>query len=138
MLFMALQAFQMVPELWYLAAPHPRWLASELQGWSSVRCSWPCITCSAGSGKSSALRLIFRFYDPTSGAVYMDGQNVADVTQASLRTHMGFVPQDSVLFNDTILHNIRCAPNVTPAPSGHCLCQEFAHCRDARGPSAQQ
>ncbi|CAL5222423.1 g4785 [Coccomyxa viridis] len=60
-----------------------------------------------GSGKSSALRLIFRFYDPTSGAVYMDGQNIADVTQASLRTHMGFVPQDTVLFNDTILHNIR-------------------------------
>lgn len=65
--------------------------------------------CCAGSGKSSALRLIFRFYDPTSGAVYMDGQNIADVTQASLRTHMGFVPQDTVLFNDTILHNIRCA-----------------------------
>ncbi len=66
----------------------------------------------AGSGKSSALRLIFRFYDPTSGAVYMDGQNIADVTQASLRTHMGFVPQDTVLFNDTILHNIRCSPTV--------------------------
>ncbi len=61
----------------------------------------------AGSGKSSALRLIFRFYDPTSGAVFMDGQNIADVTQASLRSHMGFVPQDTVLFNDTILHNIR-------------------------------
>ena len=61
----------------------------------------------AGSGKSSALRLIFRFYDPTSGTVLMDGQNIADVTQASLRSHMGFVPQDSVLFNDTILHNIR-------------------------------
>ena len=57
--------------------------------------------------KSSALRLIFRFYDPTWGSVYMDGQNIADVMQASLRTHMGFVLQDTVLFNDTSLHSIR-------------------------------
>lgn len=70
----------------------------------------------AGSGKSSGLRLIFRFYDPTSGAVFMDGQNIADVTQASLRSHMGFVPQDSVLFNDTILHNIRCFAAASSLP----------------------
>ena len=46
----------------------------------------------------------------------MDGQNIADVTQASLRSHMGFVPQDSVLFNDTILHNIRCFAAASSLP----------------------
>ncbi|CAL8467522.1 g7060 [Coccomyxa elongata] len=60
-----------------------------------------------GSGKSSALRLLFRFYDPTSGAVRVDGQDISEVTQASLRANMAVVPQDTVLFNDTILHNIR-------------------------------
>ena len=55
----------------------------------------------------------------------MDGQNVADVTQASLRTHMGFVPQDSVLFNDTILHNIRCSSLQGLPLQAHCLCQEL-------------
>ncbi|KAK9823014.1 hypothetical protein WJX81_007044 [Elliptochloris bilobata] len=60
-----------------------------------------------GSGKSTALRLIFRFYDPLSGAVRIDGQDVRDVTQASLRSAMAVVPQDTVLFNDTIMYNIR-------------------------------
>lgn len=61
----------------------------------------------AGSGKSSALRLLFRFYDPTSGVVRIDGQDISSVTQKSLRAQMAVVPQDTVLFNDTILHNIR-------------------------------
>jgi ABC-type multidrug transport system fused ATPase/permease subunit len=69
-----------------------------------------CLTWPAGSGKSSALRLLFRFYDPTSGVIKVDGQDISEVTQASLRANMAVVPQDTVLFNDTILHNIQCAP----------------------------
>ncbi|GLC47382.1 hypothetical protein PLESTB_001360600 [Pleodorina starrii] len=60
-----------------------------------------------GSGKSTITRLIFRFYDVSSGAVRIDGQDVREVTQSSLRRAVGMVPQDTVLFNDTILHNIR-------------------------------
>ncbi|GLI70029.1 hypothetical protein VaNZ11_014765, partial [Volvox africanus] len=60
-----------------------------------------------GSGKSTITRLIFRFYDVTSGAVRIDGQDMREVTQTSLRKAVGMVPQDTVLFNDTILHNIR-------------------------------
>ncbi|GFR40137.1 hypothetical protein Agub_g693, partial [Astrephomene gubernaculifera] len=60
-----------------------------------------------GSGKSTITRLIFRFYDVGSGAVRIDGQDVREVTQHSLRRAVGMVPQDTVLFNDTILHNIR-------------------------------
>lgn len=67
-----------------------------------------------GSGKSTILRLLFRFYDPSTGAVIIDGQNISDVTQASLRSLIGVVPQDTVLFNDTIKYNIKYAkPNAT-------------------------
>lgn len=59
-----------------------------------------------GSGKSTVLRLLFRFYDPTSGAVYIDGQDLRSVTQASFREHIAVVPQDTVLFNDSIWYNI--------------------------------
>jgi ABC-type transport system involved in Fe-S cluster assembly fused permease/ATPase subunit len=59
-----------------------------------------------GSGKSTISRLLFRFYDTTSGAVFVDGSNVRDITQHSLRAAIGVVPQDTVLFNDTILYNI--------------------------------
>jgi len=59
-----------------------------------------------GSGKSTILRLIFRFYDPHSGAIRLDGQDLREVTQLSLRRAVGVVPQDMVLFNDTIRHNI--------------------------------
>jgi ATP-binding cassette subfamily B protein len=59
-----------------------------------------------GSGKSTISRLLFRFYDTTAGAVYVDGINVKDVTQHSLRAAIGVVPQDTVLFNDTIFYNI--------------------------------
>lgn len=59
-----------------------------------------------GSGKSTMLRLLFRFYDPTSGAVYVDGQDLRSVTQASFREHLAVVPQDTVLFNDSIFYNI--------------------------------
>jgi ATP-binding cassette, subfamily B, heavy metal transporter len=60
----------------------------------------------SGSGKSTIGRLLFRFYDVTGGAVLIDGQDLRDVTQTSLRAQIGMVPQDTVLFNDTILYNI--------------------------------
>src|SRR5690606_26810553 len=61
----------------------------------------------SGAGKSTLSRLLFRFYDIQSGAVLVDGQDVRDVTQASLRAAIGMVPQDTVLFNDTLAYNIR-------------------------------
>ena len=60
----------------------------------------------SGSGKSTLSRLLFRFYDVNQGAVTIDGQNLCDITQASLRSAIGIVPQDTVLFNDTIEYNI--------------------------------
>ncbi|MGB5557338.1 MAG: ABC transporter ATP-binding protein/permease [Paracoccaceae bacterium] len=60
----------------------------------------------SGSGKSTIGRLLFRFYDVTGGALRIDGQDVRDVTQGSLHDSIGVVPQDTVLFNDTILYNI--------------------------------
>jgi ATP-binding cassette subfamily B protein len=60
----------------------------------------------SGAGKSTIGRLLFRFYDPWSGRVLIDGQDIAEVTQESLRAQLGIVPQDSVLFNDTIGYNI--------------------------------
>ena len=59
-----------------------------------------------GAGKSTISRLLFRFYDVTSGAVQVDGRDIRDYTQASLRAAIGVVPQDTVLFNDTIRYNI--------------------------------
>ncbi len=61
----------------------------------------------SGAGKSTISRLLFRFYDVTGGAVEIDGQDVRDVTQESVRHAIGMVPQDTVLFNDTIAYNIR-------------------------------
>ncbi|HQV02216.1 MULTISPECIES: ABC transporter ATP-binding protein/permease [unclassified Novosphingobium] len=60
----------------------------------------------SGAGKSTIARLVFRFYDPWSGRILIDGQDIKDVTQESLRKVLGIVPQDSVLFNDTIGYNI--------------------------------
>jgi ATP-binding cassette, subfamily B, heavy metal transporter len=60
----------------------------------------------SGSGKSTIGRLLFRFYDVTGGAVLIDGQDIRDVTQTSLHGVIGVVPQDTVLFNDTIAYNI--------------------------------
>lgn len=60
----------------------------------------------SGSGKSTVGRLLFRFYDVTGGAVKIDGQDIRDVTQDSLHGQIGVVPQDTVLFNDTIYYNI--------------------------------
>ena len=60
----------------------------------------------SGSGKSTLSRLLFRFYDVDAGAITIDGQDLRQVTQASLRSAIGIVPQDTVLFNDTIEYNI--------------------------------
>ncbi len=60
----------------------------------------------SGAGKSTIARLLFRFYDPWSGRILIDGQDIAHVTQESLRARIGIVPQDSVLFNDTLGYNI--------------------------------
>ncbi|HSG35152.1 MAG TPA: ABC transporter ATP-binding protein/permease [Sphingomonadaceae bacterium] len=60
----------------------------------------------SGAGKSTIGRLLFRFYDPWQGRILIDGQDIAQVTQESLRSVIGIVPQDSVLFNDTIGYNI--------------------------------
>jgi ABC-type transport system involved in Fe-S cluster assembly fused permease/ATPase subunit len=60
----------------------------------------------SGSGKSTLSRLLFRFYDINSGSITIDGQDLRDITQASLRQAIGIVPQDTVLFNDTIEYNI--------------------------------
>ena len=70
----------------------------------------------SGAGKSTISRILFRFYDISRGKVLIDGQNIKDVTQASLRAAIGMVPQDTVLFNDTIEYNIRYGkPDVSPA-----------------------
>jgi len=60
----------------------------------------------SGSGKSTLARLLYRFYDATGGRITIDGQDVREVTQASVRAAIGIVPQDTVLFNDTIEYNI--------------------------------
>ena len=70
----------------------------------------------SGAGKSTISRILFRFYDIAAGRVLIDGQNIKNVTQASLRAAIGMVPQDTVLFNDTIEYNIRYGkPDATQA-----------------------
>jgi ABC-type transport system involved in Fe-S cluster assembly fused permease/ATPase subunit len=70
----------------------------------------------SGAGKSTIARVLFRFYDIQSGAVTIDGQDIRDVTQKSLRAAIGVVPQDTVLFNDTIYYNIKYGrPDATDA-----------------------
>ena len=70
----------------------------------------------SGAGKSTISRLLFRYYDVSGGAVEIDGQDVRGVSQTSLRAAIGIVPQDTVLFNDTIYHNIAYGrPSASPA-----------------------
>lgn len=70
----------------------------------------------SGAGKSTISRILFRFYEISDGAVLIDGQDIRDVTQKSLRAAIGMVPQDTVLFNDTIRYNIRYGrPDATDA-----------------------
>ncbi len=70
----------------------------------------------SGAGKSTISRLLFRFYDITGGSISIDGQNIEDVRQKTLRQAIGMVPQDTVLFNDTVRYNIRYGrPDATDA-----------------------
>ena len=70
----------------------------------------------SGAGKSTLSRLMFRFYEPNAGKIFIDGQDIQAVTQDSLRRAIGIVPQDTVLFNDTIYYNILYGrPDATPA-----------------------
>lgn len=61
----------------------------------------------SGAGKSTLMKLLFRFYEPTQGAVLIDGQDIRSLTQQSLRSHIGIVPQDTVLFNSSLFENLR-------------------------------
>lgn len=61
----------------------------------------------SGAGKSTLMKLLFRFYEPNSGRIEIDGTDIRHLTQQSLRSHIGIVPQDTVLFNTTLLENIR-------------------------------
>ena len=63
----------------------------------------------SGSGKSTILKLLFRFYDVTSGGILVDNVDIRSVTVKSLRDHIGVVPQDTILFNDSIMYNIQYA-----------------------------
>ncbi|WP_166257376.1 ABCB family ABC transporter ATP-binding protein/permease [Marinobacter salicampi] len=65
------------------------------------------IVGSSGAGKSTVVKLLFRFYDVTGGAIRIDGQDIRNVSQASLRRAIGIVPQDTVLFNSTLYENVR-------------------------------
>lgn len=61
----------------------------------------------SGCGKSTITRLLFRFYDPNSGSIKVDGHDLRDVNLRELRDALGVIPQDTILFNETILYNIR-------------------------------
>lgn len=84
------------------ARPILRGISFEVPAGNSVAIVGP-----SGAGKSTISRLLFRFYDVQSGSITIDGQDIRDVTQPSLRGAIGMVPQDTVLFNDTLAYNIR-------------------------------
>lgn len=82
----------------------------------------------SGAGKSTIVKLLFRFYDVTHGHITIDGQNISHVNQQSLRRAIGIVPQDTVLFNDSILENIRYGrPDATDAEVQQAI--DLAHLR---------
>ncbi len=82
----------------------------------------------SGAGKSTISRLLFRFYDATSGRILIDGQDIRDVTQDSVRQAIGIVPQDTVLFNDSIRYNIRYGrPDATDAEVEEAACMAQIH-----------
>ncbi|HEY5716144.1 MAG TPA: ABC transporter ATP-binding protein/permease [Psychromonas sp.] len=83
---------------------------------------------SSGGGKSTLVKLLFRFYDVTEGRILIDAQDIRQVTQQSLRRAIGIVPQDTVLFNDTIIENIRYGrSDATEAEIEHAI--DLAHLR---------
>lgn len=84
---------------------------------------------SSGAGKSTLSRLLYRFYDVQKGRILIDGQEIRDITQASLRAAIGIVPQDTVLFNDTLQYNIRYG-NPSASDAEVFAVAEAAHLRD--------
>lgn len=84
------------------------------------------IVGSSGSGKSTIMKLLFRFYDVTSGEIRIDGQNISQVTQHSLRKAISVVPQDTVLFNASIMENIQYG-NVNASPEKVAAAIEMAY-----------
>ncbi|MFO7549946.1 MAG: ABC transporter ATP-binding protein/permease [Haliea sp.] len=83
----------------------------------------------SGAGKSTLVKLLFRFYDCSAGRITIDGQDIAAVTQQSLRRAIGIVPQDTVLFNDTLLENVRYGkPGASDAEVAEAIC--MAHLED--------
>jgi ATP-binding cassette subfamily B protein len=83
----------------------------------------------SGAGKSTLARLLFRFYDVTSGRITIDGEDIRDVTRDSLRRQLGIVPQDTVLFNDTLYYNIAYGrPDASRADIDRAA--ELAHLKD--------
>ncbi len=82
----------------------------------------------SGAGKSTVVKLLYRFYDPQKGTIEIDGQNIADVTQASLRKQISLVPQDPALFHRSILDNIRYArPSATRAEAVAAAKKAYCH-----------
>ena len=80
----------------------------------------------SGSGKSTLVKLLFRFYDANSGCIRINNQDICDVSQHSLRQHIGIVPQDTVLFNDTLFANVQYGnPQASKAQVMHAI--ELAH-----------
>ena len=83
----------------------------------------------SGSGKSTIARLLYRFYDVAQGSIRIDGHDIQEITQSSLRASIGVVPQDTVLFNETIYYNIAYGkPGATPAEIEHAA--RMAHVHD--------
>jgi ATP-binding cassette subfamily B protein len=94
-------AFSHVNFAYDAARPILRDISFEIPAGKTVAVVGP-----SGSGKSTLARLLFRFYDVQSGQILIDGQDIKQVTQASVRQAIGIVPQDTVLFNDTVAYNI--------------------------------
>ena len=72
-------------------------------------CTTTAIVGESGGGKSTILKLLFHFYNPDEGRIVFDGRETRDITMESLRSYIGVVPQDTVLFNDSIIYNLRYA-----------------------------
>ena len=107
-------------------APDPaRRRASRFRAGQTVAVVGP-----SGSGKSTLARLLFRFYDVSGGRITIDGQDIRDVTQESLRAAIGIVPQDTVLFNDTIDYNIAYGRPGADARRGRSRRRSAAHIHD--------